>query len=162
MNTVEDRAAAIFKTLALQTASIAASGRYQHSEYIRPGVTYWSTSSDRYKTDLLGVQFTGEDGLNLMRLVRSAFESRGYDVRNPDKDRVTFCKSVPRGVDGRLDTDALQTVKSEIDALLNAPVTVSLKQAPAADFVAFMRASPLAGVELSLPDRSIDADRGAL
>ena len=159
METVKDRAEAIFDALGLRTASIAASGRYQHSEFIRPGVTYWSTSSDRYKTDLFGVQFTTDAGLELMRRVKKGFEERGYDIRNPETDRVTFCKSVPRGPTGNLDLAALETVKEEINALLNAPVSVIVKHAPAADFVSFMRASPLSGVELSLPKRAAEADR---
>ncbi len=152
MNSVTQRAEGIFDKLGLTTASIEASGRYQRSAYIHPGVTYWSASSDRHNTDIFGVQFTS-DGLKLLALVEPQFRQNGYDVRNPGTDKVTFCKSVLRGPNGALDVVALKTIKAEIDALLNAPVDVELRQVPAADFLSFMQASPLAGVELDLADQ---------
>ncbi len=160
MDSVIQRAEGIFDRLGLATASIEASGRYQRSEYIRPGVTYWSTSSDRHKTDIFGVQFTS-DGLKRLALVEPQFQQHGYDVRNPGTDKVTFCKSVPRGPGGALDVVALKRIKAEIDAILNAPVGVEGEQAPASDFLSFMQASPLAGVELDLADRRSDTPREA-
>lgn len=59
----QERAVAVLRALQLTPGTRAASGRYQRSLPIRPGVRYWSTSKPRMRQDLLGVQFNGAEGV---------------------------------------------------------------------------------------------------
>lgn len=160
MLSVSDRAERVFEVLGLETETYAGNGRYRRSHEIGEGVVFWSTSSDRHKTDTLGVQFFGP-GLDVVKRLGEGFRMRGYEERNPGTDRITFCKSVARKADGGVDVQSLTTIRAEIEALLRTPLAAAIRNASAQDFVSFMRASPLNGVELDMPERETDAGREA-
>lgn len=153
--TVAERAAEIFSVLGIATNSIAASGRYQRSDDIWPGVTYWSTSFDRERTDALGVQFSGV-GLSALMSVRDRFLRAGFVERNPGTARVTLCKAVARDPTGGLNREGLQKLKREVDALLDQERNRESTRKEPGRFAAFMKASPLADVELDLGTRAIE------
>lgn len=155
MLTVEERAEEVFRTLGLETESSAASGRYRRSPEIDEGISYWSTSFDRQKTDVFGVQFTGA-GLAIAQSLEPKFRNCGYDVRNPGTPRVTFCKSVSRGRDGEVDRLALHELKSEVDALLGAESHGHGNGERNKSFVEFMQSSPFSGVDIDTGGRSTD------
>ncbi len=150
---VEERAAGVLAALGIEAATMAASGRYRRSADILPGVRYWSSSSDRARTDSLGLQFFGP-GLILCDRLRSAFLAAGFEERNPQTAQVTFCKSVGRLDAEGFDFGALTAIRYEIDTLIG--VKARERGANVVSFAAFMRASPLAGVDLSLDPRTSD------
>jgi hypothetical protein len=150
---VEQRAAGVLESLGIEAVTMAASGRYRRSAEIQPGVRYWSSSSDRAGTDSLGVQFFGP-GLPMCNRLRNQFLQAGFEERNPQTAQVTFCKSVGRLDGGRFDVTGLTAIRDEIDGLIGEKPTAS--KGNVVNFAAFMRASPLAGVDLALDSRAAD------
>ncbi len=152
---VEQRAEGVLDALGIVAVTMAASGRYRRSAEIRPGVRYWSSSSDRKSRDFLGVQFFGPALKECDRL-RQKFLDAGFEERNSQTAQVTFCRSVGRLDSGRFDVEGLTAIRSEIDALIGEKAPA--KAGNVISFAAFMRASPLAGVDLAL-DRRVPDER---
>lgn len=164
---VEERSEAVLKSVGERVASRAASGRYVRSEPIRNRkVRYWATAKPRSREDHLGVQFYG-DGVREAERYRRELESAGFLRHKPQPDKETFAKPVPIKADGAMDIEALNEAKRHLDRILHvgegdAPAprtaqpsgpTEGAALRTGADFLSFMQASPLAGVELDLPSR---------
>lgn len=146
--TPDIRAKAVLEAVGAAAAG-SASGRYRHSEPILPGVRYWSSSQPRLRRDLLGIQFYGAQGLARAAAVKDRLEKSGFARRTPQSSQLTFAKLVPFGPADRLDLTALKSTKAEVDSIIS-----SASDAGAAgSFRRFMLASPLADVDLPLPDR---------
>lgn len=156
---VEQRASGVLEALGIEAATMAASGRYRRSAEIQPGVRYWSSSSDRAGTDSFGVQFFGL-GLAMCDRLRAQFVNAGFEERNPQTAQVTFCKSVGRLDAGRFDVTGLTTIRNAIDVFIGG--RQPLRESYVISFVAFMRASPLAGVDIALDKRAADERPDAL
>ena len=153
---LEERAAALLKAVGLEPAPSAAAGRYRRSEPLRRGVRYWSTSKPRNRLDVFGVQFFG-DGCREAERLAPRLESRGFLRRNPQAGQDTFAKPIAFGPDGAIDVVALRRTRQDLDELLGAPAAGEvLSEDTFAAFRAFLRDSPLADTELSLPDRRGD------
>lgn len=156
---VEQRASGVLESLGIAAATMAAGGRYRRSAELQPGVRYWSSSSDRAGTDSFGVQFFGP-GIAMCDRLRAQFLNAGFEERNPQTAQVTFCKSVGRLDAGRFDVAGLTAIRNEIDILTGE--RLAIREGNVVNFAAFMRASPLAGVDLVLDARSADERPDAL
>ena len=154
MLNVAERAETVLRSLSLTPDTRAASGRYRRSKSIRPGVRYWATARLRQQEDVFGVQFHGV-GLAEATRLRTAFESAGFHIRNPETSKVTFARAVPFNANDGIDLNRLNDVRHAADAILAAAVSADA----GGDFLAFMRASPLCDVELDLPARTIETER---
>lgn len=150
---VEQRAAGVLEVLGIEAVTMAASGRYRRSNEIQPGVRYWSSSSDRESSDSLGVQFFGP-GLELYERIGDTFRAARFKERNSQTAQVTFCRSVARLDGGRFDVAGLRSIRDEIDRLIGDKAAISKDNV--LNFADFMRASPLAGVDLALDPRTAD------
>lgn len=148
----EQRAGAVLAALGLCPATRSASGRYQRSLPISPGVRYWSSSQPRSRRDLFGVQFFGE-GLGDAGRCAAVLQSRGFVQRSPQTGQMTFAKAIDFAPNGELNEQALLRARKEVDAALG-----ELSDKPPPDrsgrtFREFMLNSPWADVEIELPER---------
>lgn len=146
LQSAEDRAAAVLKAMDAEPASKAASGRYVRARDKRPGVRLWATTQQRYRQDLVGVQFYGrsrEEGAALASLL----ERNGFQQRTPQAGQLTFAKPVDYAADGRIDAAAVAAVRRQIEGLINGAAPKTESGGPQS-FRAFMLGSPLSGVEL--------------
>jgi hypothetical protein len=154
MLTVEERAQAVLAAIGQHVDTRAASGRYRRSKPIRPGIRYWTTARLRQREDVFGVQFHGPALSEALRL-RAAFERANFEIRNPETSKITYARPIPFGPDENLDAEALAEAKRAADAILGTHPAPGLSTM---SFLEFMQASPLAGVELDLPPRTLQAD----
>lgn len=147
---IEARAAALLEVIEAPRSTKAASGRYLRSSPIRRGVRYWATTQGRYEQDLIGVQFFGL-GVAEGKKLSNTLERAGFLARTPQKSQLTYAKPVEYRSDGRIDETAVRSVRRQIDELLGAQAA---PETPGrTSFRAFMAKSPLADIELILPDR---------
>ena len=147
---IETRAAALLAAIDAPKSTKAASGRYLRSSPIRRGIRYWATTQGRYERDLIGVQFFGQ-GVAEGEKLGKILERAGFLARTPQKSQLTYAKPVEYRPDGRIDETAVRRVRRQIDDLLDTDVA---RETPGrTSFRAFMVKSPLADVELILPDR---------
>ena len=151
----EERAGAVLEVLGVSSATRAASGRYQRSPPIAPGVRYWATSQPRLRQDFLGVQFYGEGATEAPRCAER-LKSAGFQTRTPQTGQPTFAKPVAYAPAGGIDADAIRLVRRELDVILrNRSVSENGRAAEKpTSFRRFMLASPLADTELNLPGRT--------
>lgn len=152
MVTVETRARALLATLNLCPATQAASGRYQRSVPVRPGVRYWATSQIRSRKDLVGIQFYGE-GLAEARRLRGRLEQAGFRPRSPQTGQETFARPVPFSTADAIDDAALRSLRRELDAILAEADQPGVSEA-GRTFRQFMLASPLSDQPIEPPARS--------
>lgn len=151
LQSAEDRAVAVLRAMDAEPATKAASGRYVRARDKRPGVRLWATTQQRYRQDLVGVQFYGRsrsEGEALAALL----ERNGFRQRTPQAGQLTFAKPVDYAADGRIDADAVAAVRQQIEGLINGAAP---KAEPGVkrSFRDFMLASPLADVELPTVSR---------
>lgn len=154
MLTVEERAQAVLAAIGQQADTSAASGRYRRSKPIKPGVRYWSTARLRQREDVFGVQFHGP-GLAEAHRLQVAFERAHFEVRNPETSKITYARPIPFGPNEKVDTKAVAEARRAADAILGGQSSTK----GGMTFLEFMQASPLADVELDLPERVIEPER---
>ena len=150
----EQRVGAVFEELGLVPATHAASGRYQRSVPIIPGVRYWATSQPRLRRDFLGVQFYGEGAAEAARYGERLTRA-GFKPRTPQTGQITFAKPAAFGPEDAIDTNAIRSIRRDLDDILHGRSSRDERPettAPAS-FRDFMLASPLAGDDLHIPKR---------
>jgi hypothetical protein len=150
----EQRAGAVLQEIGFTPATRAASGRYQRSLPITPGVRYWATSQPRLRQDFLGIQFFGEGALEGVRFGDRLIKA-GFQPRTPQTGQLTFAKAAPYAPSGDIDGNAIRSIRDALDSILKDHGVHQQrgKAGKNASFRNFMLASPLAGIELSLPER---------
>jgi len=148
----EQRAEAILKTLGLSPATRGASGRYQRSLPIRPGVRYWSSSQPRSRRDLFGVQFYGE-GLEEGQRYADALATRGFVRRRPQTGQLTFAKPIAFRIDDGLDAAALSQARREVETALAPAPEAAPRDRSGRAFREFMLRSPWADLDVEPPER---------
>jgi hypothetical protein len=159
MTHASDRATRILAAANAPAASGAASGRYRRSEPFRPGERYWATSTSRSREDWFGIQLFGP-AVSLRDRLAAPLRQRGFTVRNDQTGQITFCKAVPFGHGEAIDVPRVKAVRAEIDLVLG---QIESEASPetrrtGADFIRFMQASPMMGLELELPERRTDPE----
>ena len=151
----EDRAPALMEALHLPIVGRRGRGRYVTSPTAVPGVSYWATSLPRFRRDGFGVQFEGM-GRDRLRFFKAELVRAGFLDRGEVDDRVTFERPVPFGADAQIDVKGLQAAYEDANAILARQVEPNQRQLT---FLEFMQASPWAGIEIELPERTIDPER---
>ncbi len=153
----EERALDVLAAAGSTPATRSASGRYQRSLPIAPGVRYWATSQPRLRQDFLGVQFYGEGAVDVAPFAER-LRRNGFGARTPQTGQLTFAKSAAFAPAGGIDVEAIRRIRRDIDTILRdriADEDARVTERPIS-FRQFMLASPLAQVELVLPNRGAD------
>ena len=153
LQSAEDRAVAILKAMDAEPATKAAGGRYVRARDKRPGVRLWATTQQRYRQDLVGIQFYGRSR-NEGEALAPLLERNGFLQRTPQAGQLTFAKPVDYAADGRIDTAAVAAVRRQIEGLISGVPSKAESGRPQS-FRAFMLGSPLSEVELPTISREV-------
>ncbi len=96
------------------------------------------------------MQFFGQ-GVAEGEKLSKTLERAGFLARTPQKSQLTYAKPVEYRPDGRIDETAVRSARRQIDELLG--TQGAPEPSGRTSFRAFMAKSPLADIELILPDR---------